>query len=394
MDTNSLGAATLAVRNPDGAVSNQVTIPIKDYPQLSLPNTISFSPQAVNTSSIQTATVTNSGTDALAVSFSTASPFAVSTDCPNPIPATASCTISVGFSPTTPGVYSSAVNVLGDTNASIELKATAGLATATLSALPSSVTFTPLVSNSSPSDATVLVTNIGLPEVTINNVSVDSSDFQAIPYLGTGPMTTGVPGMIAVNFRPLTAGTHSGNLIIDSTAGRLVVPLTGTIDQHVSFDTTALNIQALKGQIGPSTAVATFTNSGSSPVSIGALGINSTNQLSTFLQSNNCPYNSNLLGGGAPRVRSPSLGTRSSLHPIPPLSLSWQGLSPTHCRSPGRQRISPSEQMLRPHRRPYRPAKLPRSPSRSTPRVDTMVTSRFLAPAPQRTQPAPCPLPN
>lgn len=286
-DATSAGAATLAVRNPDGGLSNEITVVVKDYPNISLPGGFSFDAQVVNTTSaLQTGTVTNSSADPVTLSFSVESPFTLTTDCPATIAAGASCTLSVGFNPTIPGMVSSAIVVRGDIIANIELKGVAGLAAATISVTPSQVKF-PLTNSFSPKDASVIVTNIGIPDVTVTNVSTDSGDFSADSY--TNNLITGQTGLVVVTFRPTVAGPRTGNLVISSTAGIVTVPLTGIGAPQLGFDMKALSVQAVKGQITASKAVVTFSNPTGGNVSIGSVYINAVGQGSAFSETNTCP---------------------------------------------------------------------------------------------------------
>jgi len=294
-DTNSPGAAMVTVRNPDGGLSNQITVPIRSYPQVTLPSPFSFAPQIVNTSSaIQNGTVTNSGSDQVNLSFSVASPFAVTSNCPSALNAGASCTLSVGFNPAAPGTYNSSIIVSGDMTGNITLTGVAGFATPTLGVSPARVTF-PAGSPESEPTVSVLITNSGVSTVTVNQVSIDSNDFSEI-YYGGPTLFPGQTGLISVMFQPTATGTRSGNLLIDSSAGTLKVPLTATLVPQMTFDLQSLTLQALKGQTKPSKTTTTFTNTGSFGVGVISMSISGDTN-SAFSQTNTCP--STLTGGSS-----------------------------------------------------------------------------------------------
>jgi hypothetical protein len=286
-DTVALGAGVIAVKNPDGAVSNSVTIPIEGYPMISLPAGFHFGKQVVNSTAVQSATVTNSGPTAVSLSLKVAEPFKLTTDCQPSIPAGSSCTISVSFSPTSPGNYSSGIVLGGDVSGAITVDGIAGLAAATVTVTPDQVKFGSINLNTQ-SNVNVLIQNIGMPDVAINKVYSDSSEFRVISYLGPSLITT-QSGEVSVTFEPSGLGSRVGNLIVDSSAGVIKVPLTGTGAQLLGFDTAALTISALKGQTTPSKAVTTFTNSGGVGVSITGVSISSGTSNPPFSQTNDCP---------------------------------------------------------------------------------------------------------
>ena len=182
----------------------------------------------------------------------------------------------------------------GDITANIPLRGVSGIATATLSASPGQLKF-PATGKNSPSIAAVMVTNIGIPVVTINKVSTDSNDFSALSYGGPN-LNTGETSSIYVTFRPTDAGTRTGNLVIDSTAGLITVPLTGTSPSpQLGFDTIALTIPGVMGQTTASKVVTTFKNTGGTGVNLSGVSISATSTKLAFSQSNNCPA---VLNGG------------------------------------------------------------------------------------------------
>jgi hypothetical protein len=295
-DVASTGAGTLSVRNPDGGVSNEITVPIKKFPFIDLPLSFSFAAQQVNTMSpLQTGTVTNRGTDPVALSFSAEVPFTMTTDCPPSIPGGTSCSLSVGFTPTSPGRITGAILVTGDYYTTIELNGVAGLPTASLAVFPNELNF-PDTNTNAQSWAEVVFTNVGIPDVTINNVSVDSSDFSETPY--TSPtVLTGDSGKVSVTFSPSTAtGLRTGNLVIDSSAGIFKIPLKGNAIQRIGFDTLAMTLQTLRGQTTATTGVVTFRNSGGLGVNLLGVSIFANGGRSAFTQTNTCPA---ILNGGS-----------------------------------------------------------------------------------------------
>lgn len=286
-DTMTPGAATLSVQNPGGGISNTFTIPIKAFPNITLPTSFVFPNQIVNTSSaIQTGTVTNSGTDPATLSFAVGSPFTLATDCPSTIPAAASCTLSVGFNPVAAGGYSSGILVSGDFAASIPANGYAGLAVPELVASPSQVLL-PTTFNNGHSEAILTIRNLGVQKVTINNVSSDSPLFSVSIY-DSNPIGAGQSRTLSVKFLPTAVGTFSGHLIVDSTAGTLVVPLTGSAIQPIGFDTNTLTIAGIRGQTTPSHAVAIFTNSSGSGITISSVSLSNDGASQTFSQTNTC----------------------------------------------------------------------------------------------------------
>src|SRR2546425_763316 len=193
--------------------------------------------QTVGTTSLPLpVTLTNSGNAALTItSIVASSNFFQTSNCGNSLAAGASCTISVTFTPTMPGLLTGTISITDNAADSPQKISLTGNAVDTgpavkLSTLILTFASQPLGTFSAAQTATL--TNTGNAALTITSI-VPSGDF--IPATGTtcangGSVAASASCTINVSFAPTAIGTRAGAIIITDNAGGSphVINLIGT----------------------------------------------------------------------------------------------------------------------------------------------------------------------
>jgi hypothetical protein len=271
------------------------------------PDSISFGDQNVGTSSQpQTAVLTNIASAALTIRkiFITGSDpndFSQSDNCGSSLAAGASCTITITFRPKTAAVLSATleVNYVGAGSPEIVTLSGIGIAAATVSLTPSSLTYpTQLVGTTSPPQVATL-TNTGGQTVTISNISVTG------PFLETNncPSSLGVGGscQISVTFEPTGPGDVSGRLSVsDNAAGSpQSVQLSGT-GTVITLSPIGVNFGNQPVDTTSAPANIMVTNSGTTRVAISQVTFTGADP-GDFAETNNC--GNGLAGGSSCTIR-------------------------------------------------------------------------------------------
>ena len=238
------------------------------------PSTFNFGSVVDGQTKSQTFTVTNTGTASLTIAQISANGAAYSVsglNAPATIAAGASTTFSVLFAPTTAGSLTGSVSISSNAPNSPNAAALSGTgvaASVTLSASPTSVTFTNVSAGTS-SSKSVTISNSGNTSVTISQVSVNAKDF-AVSGMNT-PLTlnAGQNAVMSVNFQPTASENISGNITVSSSSGAsAVIPVSGVGVQP------ALTITPASASFGsvtvgsPSSQTVQLTNSGTGTLTI------------------------------------------------------------------------------------------------------------------------------
>ncbi|HEU4416264.1 MAG TPA: choice-of-anchor D domain-containing protein [Candidatus Angelobacter sp.] len=249
------------------------------------PASLVFSGQQVGTSSpAQAVTLTNSGSSALSFGLGLGPDFSETSNCPQPLPAGNSCTISVVFSPSTPGNRTGSLTLTGNSNPPAAPVALSGTGVGPLPSFsPTSLTFASrLVGTSSPAQS-ISLSNNGNAPLAITGMAV-STDFSETDNCGTS-LAAGATCTLNVIYTPTADGRRNGSLtLVSNFNGLPTVTLTGTG-------------QAIQGSVSPGSLVfptiflgsssaaqsVTYTNTGSLPVSITGISITG-----DFTQTNTC----------------------------------------------------------------------------------------------------------
>ncbi|HEV2464435.1 MAG TPA: choice-of-anchor D domain-containing protein [Acidobacteriaceae bacterium] len=262
------------------------------------PTSLSWNKVAVgNQSGLKTVTLTNSGSAAITINSigitgTNPADFGVrSNTCGTTVAASASCTATIVFKPTTSGTRTATLNFNDSDSASPQQVSLTGLGTApagVVSATPGSLSFGTTNVGSTSTAQIITVTNNTASSVTLNTaVLSDPTDFSVLST--TCGSTLGVSASCTTNiaFTPANSGTLSGTWSITSSASAtpLTVNLTGiaapggiaTLSPS-SYDFPTQGA----GTVSPPVAF-TLTNQ-SGTLNITNISISNTG----FTQSNNC----------------------------------------------------------------------------------------------------------
>ena len=192
-----------------------------------------FTAQSLNTTSQpQTVTVTNGDTaetiSNISISGANAGDFANTTTCGSSLAVGATCTITVTFTPTSPGIRKASVVITDSAPGSPHvINLTGNTSTVTLST--SSLTFGSQNVGTSSAPQQVTVTNSGTTALTFSDVSA-SGDFSATNTCTKAPLQPATNCVIAVTFTPSAGiGSIGAITITDTGAGSpQVILATGT----------------------------------------------------------------------------------------------------------------------------------------------------------------------
>ena len=252
------------------------------------PASLDFSTQAVaTTSAAQTITVSNTGNVPLTISSisSTNPEYAQTNTCAGTLNASATCTVSVTFTPTAAGAQGGTIYVatnVGTPSVSLTGSGTGPVATVS----PASLNFGNVNLNTASGTQSVTINSTGTTALTISSISI-SGDFSQTNNCPAS-LATGSNCVVQVTFNPILAGTRGGTLVIDDNGslGGHSISLSGTglgpaftlAPGSLSFGTVAVGATATPQSIA-------LTNTGTvilTSIAISASG-------SDFAQTNNCP---------------------------------------------------------------------------------------------------------
>ena len=255
------------------------------------PTTLTFGAQAINTSSApQSVVVTNVGSSDLLVlsadlggtALITTDPtsFSVVNGCAAAIPSGASCTISVGFSPTTEGDKSATLSITtNDAVNPVRTVSLGGTGVAPLvTVMPGSLTFATRTVNTTSAAQSLLVTNTGSGDLVVESVTitgVNATNFAITNNTCVAPLAPAVTCTVDVTFTPNATGVRLASVVIATNAvvaPTVFVALSGT-GQAVTATTTATIANARFGRVLRGTSVTKtvlVTNTGANPLVITA----------------------------------------------------------------------------------------------------------------------------
>jgi Beta-propeller repeat/Abnormal spindle-like microcephaly-assoc'd, ASPM-SPD-2-Hydin len=195
------------------------------------PTSLQFSLQTVgSTSSTQDVVLRNMGSSPLSISaIQAGGDFSETDDCGNSVAAAGSCTISVAFSPTEPGVRNGAITIQDDAAGSPHIIALTGTGSGPSASLtPTSLHF-PLQTVGTASDAQdVLLENVGTSPLAVSGIQA-AGDFSETDDCATS-VAAASSCTITVLFSPTASGVRNGAITIqdDATGSPHIISLTGT----------------------------------------------------------------------------------------------------------------------------------------------------------------------
>jgi hypothetical protein len=163
-------------------------------------------------------TITNNQAVSLNISgISAGGDFTQTNTCQQPVPAHGTCTISVFFTPSTTGTRTATLTITDDASNSPQSVALSGVgATSALTVVPSSLTYSAQVLNTTSAGQKVTVTNTGFVNITMNSVAA-SGGYGETDNCAGNTLTPGQNCTITVTFTPVVTGTIAGFLTINDT---------------------------------------------------------------------------------------------------------------------------------------------------------------------------------
>ncbi len=193
------------------------------------PTTLAFGIQQINTtSSSKTVRLTNTGTVALTLTSIVPSVnFTETNNCAASINPGSRCTITVKFSPTTPGALTGTITITDNATGSPQVVPLTGNG-ADITLSPTSLPFGTQAVGTISAAQTVTLTNAGTVALTITRIATSGQYAQTNTCVS--PIAGGASCTISVTFNPTTTGTHNNTLTItdNATGSPKTVSLTGT----------------------------------------------------------------------------------------------------------------------------------------------------------------------
>ncbi len=316
--TGTLSITHNAAGSP-GSVSLTGAATAAPAPVASQTASLTFGSRNVGSSGTpQTATLTNTGNAALVlgtVSISSGTEFAIVSggSCANgaSIAAGASCTVSVGFTPSAAGARSANLVITHNATggqSTTSLSGTGVALTPVIGVSPTTLTFSQTI-NTTSADQTVTVSNTGTAPLTISALTLGGT--QASEYRISAGGTCAAGSSVAVSgsctvrlaFAPTATGARNANLAIahNATGSPSTVTLngTGTAAPQPTISLNATTKTFTSQTVGTTSAAqtVTVTNSGSAPLSFTGFTLTGT-AAGDFSQGGTCSTTTPLAAGG------------------------------------------------------------------------------------------------
>jgi len=209
---------------------------------------LTFSGQALSTQSAsQTLTLTNTGSVALApLAISASGDFAQTNTCAGSVAPSASCVISVTFTPTAVGARSGVLTLTDNALNSPQSVSLSGTGQAPLVSLSAtSLTFSGQTVSTQSAPQTITLTNTG--NLTLSSLTIARTGNFAETNTCPASLAAGASCTISVTFSPLGAGSQSGTITLTDNAANSpqTIPLSGTgMDFAISSATTSQTVTA------------------------------------------------------------------------------------------------------------------------------------------------------
>src|ERR1700674_1417178 len=255
---------------------------------------LAFGNQNVGTTSQpQIVTLTNIGTSVLVIKHIgingiNSKDFAQTNNCGTSLPASATCNISVTFTPRAAGARAASLNVsykgVGSPQ-SVALSGT-GIAPSTVSLKPSNLTYATQLVGTTSSPQTATLTNTGDQAVNISGISTTG------PFNQTNNCPSSLPVgqncQIQVTFTPTAGGPANGQLLVtdDAKGSPQTTRLSGT-GTVVKFSPIGVNFGNQKVGTKSQPVPVTLTNVGATTLNISQIAFTGTDP-GDFSQTNNC----------------------------------------------------------------------------------------------------------
>jgi trimeric autotransporter adhesin len=242
-------------------------------------------------SSGQTVTLSNTGTAALAVSGlalsgSNAADFAFSgagaCATGGSLAAAASCTVTLGFTPSAVGSRSASFTISHALGASVVALTGTGVGTAQANLSPGSLAFSSTILGTSATTQQVTLSNTGTASLTVSGVtSTVPSEFSvngsgACSPVG-GTLAPNTNCLITIGFTPTVLGNRAASLVVNHSLGQSTVGLSGTgaaVPQAtLSINQALLNFGTITQGTTSGSQSVTISNSGTAALILSAITV-------------------------------------------------------------------------------------------------------------------------
>ena len=323
------GARTASITFTDNANGSPQTIPLSGTgtaPTYTLnlnPGSLTYALQNTGTTSgAQSVTVTNTGNSpvtfsSIALTGANAGDYSITADtCPvtsNSLAASASCAVSVTFSPTAAGTRTAAITFTDNATGSpqsVGITGTAQIPTYTLSFSPSSLSFATQNTGSTSAAQGVTISNTGNSPVTFTSWTLGGAnpgDFAiASNTCPNNPATLSAGGscVITVAFSPAAAGSRSASISVadNATGSPQSIGLSGTGQTPtftLSFIPSSLTFTAQNTGTTSSAQGVTISNTGNNRIAFTSFVLGGANAADFAIASNNCPNSPTTLAVGS-----------------------------------------------------------------------------------------------
>jgi YVTN family beta-propeller protein len=203
------------------------------------PSSLSFGPQGVGTfSPAQQATLRNTSSAPLKIpSIGRSGDFYEGNNCPTTLAPNATCTVSVRFTPTSPGAKSAAVTIWDNSPGGPHKLPLSGTGSGTvrimLTLSPSALSFGSVAVGTTSTPQTVTLTNKGtvaasfLDPFGFATSGTNWRDFEKNPHCGAR-LAAGKSCTVTVTFKPTASGPRSGLFVVRQGAASVQIALSGT----------------------------------------------------------------------------------------------------------------------------------------------------------------------
>jgi hypothetical protein len=251
-------------------------------------SSVTFASTLVGSSAAtQTITVKNTGTAGLTISKvalggTNATSFSETTTCGSALAISASCTISVGFTPVASGTLTGTVTITDNASAvsTITLTGTAATPTPVATFSPTTLAFPGTAVGSTATALQTKLTNSGTAALTLTSVSItgtNSSAFAETNTCGTG-LAIGASCTVTTTFTPPSVGSFSASITLaGNVSGSVALTGTGTEPSGAGFTLAAAAVTIAPGGSGTSAITATGTGgyTGASTITLSACTLTS-----------------------------------------------------------------------------------------------------------------------
>jgi uncharacterized repeat protein (TIGR03803 family) len=303
-ETETIKAIAIAPGDVESAiVSAKFTVSTPMTTATLTPASMTFPSTAEGASSAaQAATLKNTGTVALTMAAGAititgtgAASFSKTTTCGTSLAAAATCSISVIFKPSAPGVVTATLSVADNATGSPQTVALTGTgaAQAVLTLTPATLSFPNTVVGATSAAQTIAVKNTGTVAATLKSIALAGTSPASFIQVNNCPasLAAGASCTVAVAFKPASAAALTAALsIADNAAGSpqtAALSGTGTAEPTVTLSKTTLAFASTA--VGAATAyqAVTLTNAGTSTLAIASIAVTGTNP-GSFVELNTC----------------------------------------------------------------------------------------------------------